>query len=292
MKKYGAILRKTVTFVVATIMIFSFVGCNRPANIGKESNSDSSSGIISGGNDDGFYVYETVQGEKTIVALTDSGAKQSELLIPSDAEMLYLSSEEVQYPNVKKISFESASTDASRPGCLKALSGLEEIEFPKEATKIPHMSQQTNLKSVIIPGTVKAFDRGHFLACENLSSVVIEEGVEEIAPDMFDSCTSLSEISLPSSIRTIGDHAFENCSGFEGKKFVIPEGVEQIGKWAFYQTFLSEIYLPESLKSIDEELFTAGGVKVELCTVYVKEGSWADEHFDDYGVDGQKKAYY
>ena len=76
------------------------------------------------------------------------------------------------------------------------------------------------------------------------------------------------------------------------------EGVEEVEDSIFDCTQLKKIYLPESLTTISE-LFLAGidNMDSNLKTtynveVYVKKGSYADKHYDDYGESSFIKKYY
>ena len=54
--------------------------------------------------------------------------------------------------------------------------------------------------------------------------------------------------------RVIQDNAFEGCSKLE--KFVIPNTIQTIGVYAFCNTSLKEIVIPESFTTIDDRAFS------------------------------------
>lgn len=81
------------------------------------------------------------------------------------------------------------------------------------------------LKSVIIPNSVKTLDKRCFEGCSNLSAVYLGEGVEKIYEYAFKNCEELSRIVIGKNIETIFDTAFLNCEKLE---FV---NINNIVKW-------------------------------------------------------------
>lgn len=85
-------------------------------------------------------------------------------------------------------------------------SGIKEVVFSKEISKISGFSNCNGLSSVIIPNSVVEIDRFAFAQCHNLK-----------------------EISIPDSVISIGYHAFEACPIISAK---IPRNAH-IGEFAF-----------------------------------------------------------
>ena len=125
-----------------------------------------------------------------------------------------------------------------------------------------------------------------------LEEVELPEGLEEIGDSAFECCESLKNVEIPSTVKKIGFKAYFMCENLKEKTVVVPEGVTSIGQWAFYGTWISEIYLPATLEEIEGNLDTAEPYLLANCTVYVKEGSWADLNYEEYRAKGQTKAYY
>ena len=68
--------------------------------------------------------------------------------------------------------------------------------------------------------------------------------------------------------------------------FAVPY-VDSVFAW----TKLETLYLPESLTSIESSFLTC--VDSDKLTIYVKKGSYADEHFADFADKSNvEKAYY
>lgn len=91
------------------------------------------------------------------------------------------------------------------------------------------------LQQVKFPDTLKIIGKGAFLACE---FIAIEE--------------------FPSSLKEIGDYAFYGCTnGMFGADYnlVLPEGLERIGRSAFYGSSVCGIEIPGSCRTIGDYAF-------------------------------------
>ena len=146
--------------------------------------------------------------------------------------------------------------------------------------------KNSEITSVIIPGTVKNIGRQAFYNCafletvqfhkseENvtlgaevfsnctkLSSVTLPSKLETIPQSAFNQCNALTDISLPDTLKTIGQQAFIGCTSLE--KVEIPAGVTSIGDKAFYNCTSVKSFEVDSgntaYKAIDGMLYTADG---------------------------------
>ena len=105
-------------------------------------------------------------------------------------------------------------------------------EIPSTVTNIDSICHNCqNLKTIIIPVTVRDIGMYAFSGCANLENVTIAKGIKNIEERAFYGCENLSKINLPDTIEELGEQCFANCIS------------------------LSEIYLPEGLKSICESFF-------------------------------------
>ena len=86
-----------------------------------------------------------------------------------------------------------------------------------------------------------------------IPSEVLGYTVTRIGPLAF-SETGLTGVGIPNTVKSIGYNAFHST---EIPSMILPEGVTQIDKWAFYGcTQMVAAMLPSSLTSIGEEAFT------------------------------------
>ena len=88
----------------------------------------------------------------------------------------------------------------------------------------------------------------------SITNVVIPEGVEEIGENAFSHCdkSNIKTITFPTTLRKIG---FASLGGIRVSYLSIPEGVEVIENAAFFNSVLSYVSLPSTLKELDRNSF-------------------------------------
>lgn len=142
-----------------------------------------------------------------------------------------------------------------------------------------------SLQSITFPQSLKRIGDEAFSQCENLEHVGINEGLEEIGYNAFNGCVNLSLILLPHSLKKIFDGCTftgvqnivsnsekyiceDNClftSDFHtliyffqnGENYLeIPYGVETIGAYAFSESDIRYVEIPESVIEIEYSAFS------------------------------------
>ncbi len=174
------------------------------------------------------------------------------------------------------------------------------VRFPDTVTEIGYnlFGGCTELVSVILPAGLKVLTQAAFESCFRLVNAELNEGLEIIEPHVFWGDNNLYTISLPDSLKELQEPNFtamycpyefivsEECEGFrtdkdggvlftkDGKRLIrytykneeasytVPDGVESIDTNAFYDVAdLTEVILPESLRTIGSLAFALSGVK-------------------------------
>lgn len=79
--------------------------------------------------------------------------------------------------------------------------------YPISKIEANTFQEQSKLKKVIIPGSVKVIGGYSFASCPQLKEVILEDGVEVIEDWAFINC-NIEHIVLPKSIKSIGPNAF------------------------------------------------------------------------------------
>ena len=122
-----------------------------------------------------------------------------------------------------------------------------------------------NVKSIVLPATVRTIGDNAFENCETLIEISIPDGVTTIGNRAFLGCFSLKEITLPASVKEIGESAFENCkalASFNGGETVITE----IKARTFYNcTSLEKFSFPPTIKVIGNQAFSHCGIPGFIC---------------------------
>lgn len=138
-----------------------------------------------------------------------------------------------------------------------AFTSIQKITIP-ESVKLIYIRAFSNCYSLreinynAINCTYDALDGTtiHYLfgAALSLQTVNIGNKVEKIPVGAFGGMQSVESIKLPDSVKEVQDYAFNNSSGIN--KLDLGNGLEKIGVQAFGFLKITELTLPESLKSI------------------------------------------
>ena len=128
------------------------------------------------------------------------------------------------------------------------------------------------ITSIKMPDSIRFIDRMAFQNCISLETVVLSNALSEIGLRAFENCTKLEQITLPSTLNTLGEEAFHQ-SGL--KRLDIQAGLETIPAYAFAATQLTQVVLPESIKTIEFQAFAGCSL---LTSVTLNEGLISIEH--------------
>ena len=144
--------------------------------------------------------------------------------------------EQIQLPNSLRIIHESAFNEnyistIQIPANVEQIQGNPFCSYLYRESKLANISIDNSNKKYYCPLN------GNIIIDRNNKSVVI----------------GCNNSIIPSGIKTIGDHAFAGCTM---KSFEIPEGVERIGKGAFWCCkSLNNLTFPSTIKFIEEHAF-------------------------------------
>lgn len=153
----------------------------------------------------------------------------------------------------------------------KATTHIEKVKLSKGMTAIPAgMFTNQKVKNVEIPEGIKTIGRRAF-AGNRVETLKLSGTVEKIDEYAFWN-NQIKELEIPGNVKTIGRYAFQRTQDSikaSINKVVLHEGLESIGKQAFYQTLTSEcksIDLPTTVKVLDAAAFE-GNAKVTLISL-------------------------
>ena len=153
----------------------------------------------------------------------------------------------------------------------KATTHIEKVKLSKGMTAIPaSMFTNQKVKNVEIPEGIKTIGSRAF-AGNRVETLKISDTVEKIDDYAFWN-NQMKELEIPGNVKTIGKYAFQRTQDSikaSIDKVVLHEGLESIGKRAFYQTLTSEcksIDLPTTVKVLDAAAFE-GNAKVTLISL-------------------------
>lgn len=139
-------------------------------------------------------------------------------------------------------------------------------------------------ESITLPDTVITLCSDSFKGCENLTTIHLGASLQNIQSFAFRGCANLEKITIdtqnpyfyvqnnclieretkklvlggvnciiPQDVLSIGDFAFDGRIGL--KTITLPDGLQEIGAYAFANTSLTAIEFPQNLKMIDDHAF-------------------------------------
>jgi len=143
--------------------------------------------------------------------------------------------------------------------------------------------------TLVVPEGITALSENAFMCCHNALVIQLPSTLTEIPENAFhhvwadiyvaqgnprytmqdgfliDQQTSTLLYTTPSeddqpipAVRRLGSGSMENYIGEWGQDIIIPEGVEEIGSYAFYDWEYGHVTLPESLRLIESMAFEVG----------------------------------
>ena len=162
----------------------------------------------------------------------------------------------------------------------KLVLGCQTTVIPNSVTIIGEAAfhGRHNMKSMIIPESVKEIEGGAFAYCTGLEEIQIPAGVEkmgwwvfthtplknitlpaaltEIGPDAFSNCENLESVSIPDGLVEIPDNCFKECGALTSVNL---NQVKRVGVNAFFGTGIEELTIPATLTEVGIEAFSWNG---------------------------------
>jgi len=115
-----------------------------------------------------------------------------------------------------------------------------------------------NKRTIIFPNMyngqpVKKIMASAFAKCE-VQEVIMTDGIEIIEEDAFKGCLDLKQVIFSNTLKEIGDCTFEGCGSLVTA--ALPIGVEQLGRYAFSNTGLKGVFIPQSVYWTGEGVYS------------------------------------
>lgn len=140
-------------------------------------------------------------------------------------------------------------------GAFEGCTQLASISIPEGVKKLETATFRKcqSLKSVQLPTTLEEIEILVFDECEKLNNINFPENLTTIGTRAFYHCLSLNELTLSNNIKTIDEGAFEQCNNLSS--IVLPKNLFSIGKYAFRDTNISQIEIPDKVVYIKDNAF-------------------------------------
>lgn len=131
-------------------------------------------------------------------------------------------------------------------------SALETVKLPEGITSIGDRAFEycSSLVNLNIPKGVKTIGTRAFLRCSSWRGEVDLPQITVLPQQVFYDCRNLKRLTFATGITSIGEEALAQCGGLGALTF--DEGLTSIGQKAFDWSSITELHLPESLKSLSD----------------------------------------
>ena len=163
---------------------------------------------------------------------------------------------------------------------------------------------EKNIMEVSFPKTLKSIGDWAFWGCEVLESISLPENLESLGEVAFEKCTFLKNITVAEGNKNfaVKDGVLYSkdlktlilypCA-MEGENFDIPDGVENIGKYAFdYNRYLSSITIPDSVRSFGKGIPFTEAKSVKAINVSENNAAFKSVDGNLYSRDGKTLIKY
>ena len=161
----------------------------------------------------------------------------------------------------------------------KTVAGLTLYSYDGDEENVVIPSEVGGIPVVAIGGS-HSYDANYYQVFTNnttIKTVVIPDSVRYIGPQAFYGCTNLTDVTMPSELDSIGKEAFYGCSSLTNLS--LPSCIAYIRDGAFYGcTNLTIQALPAELEDLGDQVFS--GCNMEQITL-LKDAYYDDHAFCD-----------
>ena len=230
--------------------------------------------------------YTDVIIEEGVTSIADTAFMAAELTMTSTSSVL----KNVSFPSTLKVIGEFAfcgsllesvvipeSVETLESGAFAISTMLRDVTIEADLTYIPNdCFSETAIETITLPESVEVIQSAAFIQCKNLKSITLHEGITSIEENAFaysgleelhvpDSvtepssfasyCPDLHTLTIPESWTYLPDDFATGCTSLQDISGLLHEGITWIGEYAFSQTGVVSVVIPEHVTSIGKAAF-------------------------------------
>lgn len=162
----------------------------------------------------------------------------------------------IDFSRVNKLVIGNGITGFDRWGMWNLKKYIKELEIHGDpGMKLPEFcfDDLDNIENIVISGAVDV-PRYMFEKCTGLKEVILKNGILSVGEYAFNGCSSLESVIFENvALKKISADMFSGCSALSS--IALPDSVTEIEKYAFFETGLRNIQLPEKLTLIGAYAF-------------------------------------
>lgn len=151
-----------------------------------------------------------------------------------------------------------------------------------------------NAKVIMLPRTITYIGKYAFSNCKHLKDIKLPPSVKTIGESAFSGCEILESTKIPTGVKRIECRTFVFCKSLMNVQ--IPSTVVHIGESAFYNTKLSNLFIPKNVVNIENAFEYNYNAKDETKTITIDNSDFevncSEDEFTDYNVKYKNKPVY
>ncbi|MCR5624660.1 MAG: leucine-rich repeat protein, partial [Lachnospiraceae bacterium] len=218
--------------------------------------------------DDGFNYFVSNDGKS--ITIKGYEGKETNITIPNEIDGIPVTTIGARAfennSDLEKVKFGSNITTIGDEA-FNYCENLTDLELPENLVTIGESAffMCGKIETLNIPQYVTTIGKKAFCGCTNITSIEVDFKNKSL--DSRNECNAIIDTEndiliqgcnntvIPEGIKEIGPYAFFSCTFNE---INIPDGVESIGDYAFYRcSYIKEVVFPEGLISIGKEAFSS-----------------------------------
>lgn len=184
---------------------------------------------------------------------------------------------------------------------------LEELIISESVEEIGQGAfAMLDIESIKIPAGVKKIGERIFYRCDELSELVVDEKNEyyksvnhslltkdgKVFMVHAPGCNDCDVFTVPDGVETIEAHAFEYDYITD---IILPEGVKTVSDYAFYGCeYIEEVNIPKTVEYIGERAFAYTGIRevnIPESVSYIGQSAFDSDSVESISVDAESKNY-